>query len=163
MNLNTTFRLGYLFLVSILFISCSSDDSASNGDIDSNLDTSVATEILTLINNHRRSLSLNDMVANTTAKNLATNHASFMAEEQKISVDGNADRKAQLQEQENATIVREFHSKSFDAAGLVERWLASTTNKETLESENITNIGIAAVKDQRGVPYYTAIIFAIRN
>ncbi len=159
MKKSLLFFLQIALLLTVL-TSCSSDNDA---DIPSeNSESSVEETILSLVNEHRRSLSLEILKENATAKQLAVNHAQFMANQEELSIDGNAERKAQLQNTESATAVIELNSRFYSPEELVQNWLTQgSQTKNTLES-NYSDVGIAAVKDKNGNNYYTLIMFRAR-
>ncbi|MBP2834046.1 CAP domain-containing protein [Aquimarina sp. U1-2] len=149
-----------IILCTIVLSSCSSD-----GDSDlpaENSNTFVENTILNSINEHRNSLSLLSLEENSVAKQLAFDHAQFMANQRELSIDGNSERKTRLQETENATAVVEFNSRFYSPEELVQNWLREgSTTKNSLES-NFSNVGIAVTQDEVGQNYYTLIMFRMR-
>ncbi len=118
--------------------------------------------ILNLINGHRASLSLDALKENETAKQLAVNHAQSMANEEELSIEGNAERKEQLQQEQNATAVIEFNSRFYSPQELVANWLKGGSSTKRAIEGNYTDVGIAVVKDRNENNYYTLLMFRIR-
>ncbi len=163
------------FLLLFVFMSCSTDSDsdlyqegediardAPSGLSTNNVETSEVETILSLINEHRASLSLEALKENETAKQLAQDHAQSMANEEELSIEGNAERKEQLQQEENATAVIELNSRFYSPEELVANWLKEGSSTKRSIEGNYTDVGIAAVKDKNGNLYYTYLMFRVR-
>ncbi len=158
-----------LFVHSFIFQSCSSDDaiedsgSSENLEFTQNADSTEAEEILSLINTERQSQSLEPMQINATAESLAIGHVKVTAGNDELSIDGNGERKLELQNTENAAIVVELNARFYTPEELFNRWMDNSSHRAILLGTSYTNIGIGVAQNSRGENYYTTIIFRERN
>ncbi len=151
-----------LLCFTLILSSCSDDDNDSSTPTDGE-QASFETQILTLVNEHRKSLSLTELSINQTAERLALEHANSMVDLEEVNADGRRDRIDQLRETENALTVAEFNARFYTPEELVNEWLDTESNKNLIETEKFAKVGIAAVKDQNDRYYYTFIMFDLRN
>lgn len=161
--MKSTSLLKYLLFAFItLSLSCSSDDeqeetTMTNPDVTDQ--TSLADQILVLINAHRQSEGLEILDKNDTATQLAIDHSNYMITQQNISHDNFDDRAAVLRDQENALGWAENVASGYTTAeSVVNGWLESSGHRRNIEG-NYTKTGIAAIKSGNGRYYYTQLFF----
>ncbi len=155
-----TTLLNYFCAFLVLFgtFSCSEDESpadAGNGN-----ETSIADQILILVNEHRQSQGLPALEKNDTADQLAIEHSRYMISQGRISHDNGDAKFTELQEKENARAMGEnVASGQTSAQSVMTAWLNSDQgHRENIEG-NYTHIGIGVVPDEEGRYYYTQIFY----
>ncbi|AXT60807.1 CAP domain-containing protein [Aquimarina sp. AD10] len=145
------------FIVLLTVFSCSEDESPA--DMGAPNETSVADEILRLVNEHRQNQGLASLEKNTTAQQLAIDHTNYMIDQGRISHDGGDAKFQKLKEEENAQGFGENVASGQDSAqSVMTGWLNSTGHRQNIEG-NYTHIGIGAIKDSQGRYYYTQIFY----
>ncbi len=143
------------FALTFVIFSCSEDEIT----IDTPNETSVADQILTLVNEHRQSLGLYVLEKSDTAEQLAVDHSRYMISQGQISHDNRDEKFKTLQEKENARSFGEnVASGQRTAQSVMTAWLNSSGHRANIEG-NYTHIGIAAVLDENGRYYYTQIFY----
>jgi uncharacterized protein YkwD len=118
----------------------------------------MATQVLTLINNHRREIGLGELKFNDAINSEALKHSQNMANGvvpfSHDGFEGRADRLMKLIG--GNAIAENVANGQDDAKSAVESWLGSTGHRQNIEGNyNLTGIGIARGKD--GDLYFTQI------
>ncbi len=169
-----TFKLTLIYLTLLMiFSSCSKDEGV---DTDPNTSTAnpqsavqlslaqesdwpFALEILQLINEHRRTLELNDLAADRShATALAVEHAHYMIAQGKISHNNFAYR-SNILKNLGAVSVGENVAYGYSAAEtLVQAWLNSPSHRQVIEGP-YTDAGFGIIEDERGVYYFTMLVY----
>ncbi len=149
------YKITLVFAIIALVLCCSPIFAQSKGSY-----THMATEILVLVNKHRKSLGLQPLKANDAAKRAAQSHSKNMADK-KVEFGH-----PQFNERMDA-LSRKINPKPHawaenvasgqnTAQGALEDWLNSPGHKKNLEGDyNLTGIGIA--KGRNGNLYFTQI------
>jgi uncharacterized protein YkwD len=139
--------------------SCSKDDEV----VEVSETLSIAEEILQLVNAHRESIGKQALAFNTLANALAHEHTLYMIDKKDISHDLFDDRANRLFSEENANGVGEnvaYGQRS--AQAVMEAWLNSPGHRNNIEGD-FTHIGIAVVKNSKGVYYFTQLFLKKRS
>ncbi len=144
----------------IVIVSCS-EDEAGDGSKDDTSEvseaSSVAEEILKLVNEHRKSVGKEALSFNTLANTLAKEHSMYMIEQNDISHDGFEDRSVRLNKEEQAVGTAENVAFKYTSAqAVVTGWINSTRHKQNIEG-NYTETGISAIKNESGTYFFTQI------
>ncbi|TXE12856.1 CAP domain-containing protein [Seonamhaeicola algicola] len=147
-----------VFSLSLMFsvLACSKDDATDNET--GNIETlTTANEILLLVNEHRKSIGKNTLAKNALATSLAKQHTEYMIVQNDISHDNFDERSDALMKEENAKKTGEnVANGQKNAASVMAAWLNSTGHKKNIEGD-FTHIGIAVIKNNKGVAYYTQL------
>tara|TARA_R110002072_G_scaffold22615_1_gene79188 strand:- start:8801 stop:9310 length:510 start_codon:yes stop_codon:yes gene_type:complete len=163
-------KSGVCFMaLAFLFISCSEEDVAipvANGDqyqIDLTLslqtDWQIANRVLFLINQHRTSLGLSEIVSDTQyASALAVEHTQYMIANNSLNHNNFDSREATLHSR-GATMVGENVAKGYNTADeVVTAWLNSSSHRQVIEG-NFTHAGFGILSNSSDVHYYTMLIY----
>jgi len=146
----------YLILVAtILFSSIGQIFSQANGEESF---SEMEAQILKLVNEHRKSIGLNELQYNKFIHAEALNHSKNMANEVvPFSHDGFDGRYERLIKKIGGSSMAEnVANGQSDAESVVASWLESTGHKQNIEGNyNLTGIGIARGKD--GELFFTQI------
>ncbi|GAA4270716.1 CAP domain-containing protein [Aquimarina gracilis] len=152
-----TTLVNYCLAFMVLFgtFSCSEDEAP----LETPNETSVADEILRLVNEHRQGQGLPVLEKSSTADQLAIEHSRYMIAQGEISHDNRDAKFDELKDKENARGFGEnvaFGQSS--AQSVMTAWLNSSGHRANIEG-NYTHIGIGAVTDENGRYYYTQIFY----
>ena len=101
------------------------------------------TELLNIINTHRKQLGLNQLVPEEKLTEEAENHCSYMVEHKKASHDNFSDRAGNLQELGFSSIFEVVGYGYSTNSSLFRAYLNSNSHKKALENKNITYVGIS--------------------
>ncbi len=138
-------------------VSCSKDEAGYDSKDDTSEASSVAEEILKLVNEHRNSVGKEALSFNTLANTLAKEHSMYMIAQNDISHDGFEDRSIRLNQEEQATGTAENVAFKYTSAqAVVTGWINSTRHKQNIEG-NYTETGISAIKNESGTYFFTQI------
>ncbi len=151
------------FAISVLFVllaSSCSKESVSNTDIPiAENAVQVERELLTLVNDHRRTLGLQDLEYSAVAYEYANGHNDYMISKGALSHDNWEDRASKISSEVNAKAVGENVAKDYPSASVaLAGWLASSDHKNTIE-DNFTHTAISVKKDSAGNLYYTQLFY----
>ncbi|MBU2950455.1 CAP domain-containing protein [Tamlana agarivorans] len=143
------------FTMIICSVSCSSsDDSESN---EAKEESTINTQVLSALNDHRLSLEKPVLIMNAYASTLANEHSLYMAAQSKLSYDNLNERAVLLIENENPSKMAESVASKYKTADeVLEAMLNHSGNKNNIEAD-FTHIGIGANKSDSGVYYYSFI------
>lgn len=126
-------------------------------DVNVENDDALVQEILSVVNAHRTSIGLSELSLHDTSEQLALNHSAYMAERNKASHDYFFARSDYLVNR-GAEDVSENVAFGFQTAeSALEGWLNSPSHREALEGENFTHTGIAVVRSENGIKFYTQL------
>lgn len=154
--LKTGLALAFLTLLTCN-IACSKDDSVV--DIEKEMSTDIATNILQLVNEHRSSIGKQILETNTLAEALAEEHNMFMISQGDIGHENFDHRADRLFDEENAKGIGENVAfKQVSAQQVMSAWLNSSGHRENIEG-NFSHIGISVVKSESGIYYFTQLFF----
>ncbi|WP_303316801.1 CAP domain-containing protein [Flavivirga abyssicola] len=143
------------FTVLTCNIACSKDDSAA--DIEKEMVTDIATNILQLVNEHRSSIGKQILETNILAEDLAEEHNMFMISQGNIGHENFDYRANRLFDEENARGVGENVAfKQVSAQQVMTAWLNSTDHRKNIEG-NFSHIGVSVVKSESGIYYFTQL------
>lgn len=159
--------LSLVLFCSILF-SCSKEDDGIYFDETSEVinakvsNSEIETEILNLVNEHRKGLGLSTLSPLSTIKNVASGHTDYMIEKGQLSHE-NFDQRAQtLMNNTNAKSVGENVAYGFNTAeGAVTGWLNSEGHRKIIEGPDYTHFGISADSNNDDRNYFTHIFIKI--
>ncbi|MDP3354191.1 MAG: CAP domain-containing protein [Flavobacteriaceae bacterium] len=144
------FNLVSIILFSLLS-SCSNDDNAINFDQSSTIIddskveySAIESEILDLINTHRKSIGIADLTPLNIISSIADGHTEYMIKVCKLSHDNFAKRFQDLVENTDAKLVAENVAYGYSSSqGVVNGWLNSQTHKDIIENPKFTHFGIS--------------------
>jgi uncharacterized protein YkwD len=145
--------LYFLFSVLLAFNACKKEDT----NVQLQEVSSIDTEILKLVNQHRNSIGKADLVMDSTIWRFAKEHTQYQIEQGLISHDNFSDRMNEL----GALIAWSGAAENVamgytDAQSVVTGWLNSAGHKANIEGD-YSLTGVCALKDNNGVYYYTQI------
>ncbi len=131
-------------------LSCSSSNNDSN-------DSSINSQILNLLNDHRADLDLPTLAFNAYATTLAEEHSLYMATQDKLSYDNSHQRAELLFQAENPIKMGESVASKYKTAdNVVEAMLNNLDHKNNIEAD-FTHIGIGVSKSESGINYFSFI------
>ncbi|MBL4725032.1 MAG: CAP domain-containing protein [Lutibacter sp.] len=155
--------LSVVLLSSILF-SCSKEDDGIFFNENSELTTSevsyseIENKILTLVNEHRKTLGLTSLSTLNIISSVADSHTDYMIETGKISHDNFNQRAEILMNNTDAKSVGENVAYGYNSAeGVLKGWLNSDSHRKVIESANYTHFGISTESNSDGRNYFTQI------
>ncbi|AUS05369.1 CAP domain-containing protein [Pseudotamlana carrageenivorans] len=141
-----------MFTLFFSVLSCSSSDDDTNQE-----DSSINSQILNLLNDHRSNLDLPSLAFNDYATTLAEEHSLYMATQDKMSYDNYQERASLLIKAENPTKMGESVASKYKTANnVVEAMLNNLDHKNNIEAD-FTHIGIGVSKSESGINYFSFI------
>lgn len=147
-----------LWTLPSIFLFLSWSDVSLNGTNYAEDEATVANQIISLVNDHRTSIGKPLLIRNTTADQLASEHASYMIAKNSVNHDNYDTRWEILEQKENAEEVTENIGYDINAEKAIEECLKNIWLKANVEGD-FTHTGIAVKKDKNGKYYYTQIFF----
>lgn len=156
-------KMRLLLAVSVLFAlvaSSCSKESVADADIPvAENAVQVEQELLTLVNDHRTSLGLEELNYSAVAYQYANSHTDYMISKGALSHDNWEDRASKMSSEVDAKEVGENVAKDYPTAtAALEGWLGSTNHRNTIEG-NFTHTAISVKKDSAGKLYYTQLFY----
>ena len=125
--------------------------------IDSSNLNAVEQDILELVNAHRQSIGKQPLAISFLANTLADEHTEYMISIRDINHNNFDARSNRLVQEENARRTGEnvaFGQRS--AQAVMTAWLNSDGHRRNIEGD-FTHIGVSAINNNSGVPYYTQL------
>lgn len=121
--------------------------------------SALEQEILNLVNEHRVSIGLNELVFDQTAYDYALAHTRDMIAKNKLSHDGFDLRSSNLTVEAKANYVSEIVGRNFvTAKGVVNAWLKSESHRKAIEGDYNFS-AVSAKSNSDGVFYYTQLFY----
>ena len=153
-----------LFVLSFLFLltSCSKDEELliEQQEVTTSADLIVedvfAAQILDAVNEYRASIGKASFKLHTASKSKAIEHSKYMASKNEISHDHFYERSDYLKSQGAHRVSENVAFGYSNADEVLKAWLNSPSHREALEGD-FTDSGIAVVKTEKGVTYFTQI------
>lgn len=165
--LSPPLKLCVAIIFSFVLFSCSNDEdgiyfddnSASIETTNAIVYSSIESEILDLVNDHRISIGLSPLTPLSIISSVADGHTDYMIEAGKISHDNFPQRSETLMKNAKAKLVGENVAYGYStAAGAVNGWLNSEGHKAIIENPNYTHFGISTEACKTtGRNYFTQI------
>lgn len=121
-------------------------------------ETTIANKLISLVNNHRISIGKPVLIRNTTADQLAAEHARYMIAKNSVSHDNYDVRWETLEKKENAEEVTENVGYDMTVENALAGFLKNIWLKANVEGD-FTHTGIAVKKDKNGKYYYAQLFF----
>ena len=116
-----------------------------------------------LINAHRQSLSLPQLIFGEAAYTYAEEHNAYMIAQGELSHTNFNVRAAMISQETNAIKVAENIAKDYNSPELaLQGWLGSADHKSTIEGD-YSHSALSIVNDSSGNPYYTQIFYKIEE
>lgn len=163
MKLPNIKTLALALLIPILF-SCSKEDDGiyfdqTNEILSKSVSYSdIESDILNLVNTHRKKLGLSNLSALSIISNVADGHTNYMIEKGEVNHDNFGKRSQTLIENTDAKSVGENVAYGFNSAqGVVNGWLNSDEHRKIIENESYTHFGISTDSNSNGRKYFTQI------
>ncbi len=155
-------------LISFLTASCSKeDDGIYFNETDTNVPinkvsySKMESDILNLVNAHRKSKNLSELIRLDIISSVAQGHTEYMITEGEASHDNFAQRSQNLIENAQAEKVGENVAYGFSSAqGVFNGWLKSTEHKKIIENSSYTHSGISIDNDSQRRNYFTHIFIS---
>ncbi|PKH51716.1 CAP domain-containing protein [Tenacibaculum sp. Bg11-29] len=142
----------------VLFISCSSDSSTDDLNLEENL--TITQEIHKLVNEYRVSKGKATVEFNDAAAKIALTHTEYMISINKINHDKLSERFKELQVLDNAKAIAEnVASRQKTAFDVVQGWINSDGHRKNIEG-NYTHTGIGVKKGANGHYFFTQIFYS---
>ena len=153
---------------SFLMLSCSPEDDgiyfeqSANEVLVSKVSYSeMELDILDLVNIHRKSRNLSELIRLNVISSVAYGHTEYMINEGQASHDNFPQRSQNLKTNADAKTVGENVAFGFSTAqGVVNSWLKSSGHKKIIEDSNYTHFGISTDSDNEGRNYFTHIFIS---
>jgi len=118
----------------------------------------MESNILTLVNDYRKSINLSDLRTLNIISTIAASHTNYMIEVGEISHDNFSRRAQDLIELAAAKTVAENVAYGFGTAeGVMTGWLNSEEHKKIIENPVFTHFGISSASNIEGRNYFTLI------
>lgn len=118
----------------------------------------MESSILTLVNEHRKSLNLTELCSLNIISNIASTHTDYMIAVGELSHDNFPLRAQNLMDNTGAKSVAENVAFGYGTAqGVVNGWLNSEAHKKIIETPNYTHFGISSKSNSEGRNYFTQI------
>ena len=161
-----TLKLVSLFLITTFLFSCAEEDNGiylnGSSEVVNLLEISsystIETEILKLVNEHRKNLDLNELVCLDIVSNVSKGHTDYMIEAKKMSHDNFNQRSKTLMDKANAKSVGENVAYGYSSAqGVFDGWLNSDLHRVIIEKSSYTHFGISTEINSDGRYYFTQI------
>ena len=162
-----SFALNIFLLVfsGIILLSCAGEDDGIyfNESTDSTVSDKVSysemeLQILTLVNNHRKSLNLSKLQTLNIISNVADSHTNYMINVGEISHDNFPERVQNLINNAAAKKVGENVAYGYGTAqGVLNGWLNSEAHRKIIENPNYTHFGISTDSNSEGRNFFTQI------
>lgn len=141
----------------ILFISCSSDSSTDDLNLEENL--TITQEIHKLVNEYRVSKGKATVEFNDAAAKIALTHTEYMISINEINHDKLDNRFKELQTLDNAKAIAEnVASRQKTASEVVQGWINSNGHRKNIEG-NYSHTGIGVKKSANGHYFFTQIFY----
>ena len=152
----------------LLLLSCSPEDDgiyfdqALVDDYDQKvIHSALKSDILHLVNSHRKELNLNELNSLDIISSVALDHTNYMISEGIASHDNFAERSQYLIENANAKTVGENVAYGYSSAqGVFNAWMNSSGHKKVIENPNYTHFGISSALDDKKRYYFTHIFIS---
>jgi len=162
---NLPLNLAAIFILSIVLFSCSPkedgvyfNDTAEIVNISNVTYSSIESQILDLINEHRNSIGLNTLTKLDQISGVADGHTNYMIEKGELNHDNFSLRSQNLMDNAGAKSVGENVAYGFNSAeGVVRGWLNSPEHKAIIENSGYTHFGISTDANQEQRNYFTQI------
>ncbi len=163
--MKTLAPLAIIFLLTSTLFSCSPEDDGIFFNETSEIVnvakvsySSIETEILNLVNDHRSSIGLSNLNALTIISGVADGHTDYMIETGTVSHDNFSKRSQTLMDQADAIAVGENVAYGYSSAqGVVNGWLNSSSHRKVIENPNYTHFGISTEVNTENRNYFTHI------
>ena len=150
----------FFTLTCCLFFSCSA--STSNELIEGVTPPNFETEILLLINKHRKSKGLQELQILEVIKSQTDSHTNYMIQQNALSHDNFNTRADYLKKHANSIGIAENVAKGYSTAEtVVNGWLKSDGHRQNIEG-NYTHFNLTAKQNKNGVWYYTNIFVRVQ-
>jgi len=118
----------------------------------------MESEILDLVNKHRESKGLSELIPLNIISSVADSHTTYMIDEGAISHDNFPQRSQNLMSKANAKTVGENVAYGYGTAqGVVNGWLNSDGHRKVIENASYTHFGISTECNMEGRNYFTHI------
>ncbi|MFK5959633.1 MAG: CAP domain-containing protein [Lutibacter sp.] len=158
-------NLTAIFLFSFLLFSCSPEEDGvyfnNTAEVVNTSNVTYSTiesQILDLINNHRSSIGLNTLTKLDIISGVADGHTNYMIEKGEVNHDNFSQRSQNLMDNAGAKSVGENVAYGFNSAeGVVYGWLNSPEHKAIIENPEYTHFGISTDANQEHRNYFTQI------
>jgi len=158
-----------LLILSLFFLvtSCQKDEGVGiedvNYTIDLNLanetDWTMADEILVLVNAHRNSLGLSEILRDQQyASAYAVDHTQYMIEMEQINHDNFGVRSQALKDKGAITVGENVAFGYNTAQGVVNAWLNSEGHRKIIEG-NFTHSGFGVIKSKNDRYFFTQLFY----
>jgi uncharacterized protein YkwD len=113
-----------------------------------------------VVNKHRVSIGLNELVSDRAARDMAYEHTKFMISEGEISHKNIVPRRFELYKRGGSKYGETVAYAYSTAQSFLRAYLRSETHKEILNYEGFTHIGVRVLKDKNN-RYYNTLSFII--
>jgi uncharacterized protein YkwD len=158
-----------LLILSVFFLvtSCQKDEGVGiedvNYTIDLNLanetDWTMADEILVLVNAHRNSLGLSEILRDQQyASAYAVDHTQYMIEMEQINHDNFGVRSQALKDKGAITVGENVAFGYNTAQRVVDAWLSSEGHRKIIEG-NFTHSGFGVIKSKNDRYFFTQLFY----
>ncbi|UWX54801.1 CAP domain-containing protein [Maribacter litopenaei] len=116
-------------------------------------------ELLTVVNDHRNSLGLNQLEFSVVAYKYANKHTDYMISKGSLSHDNFSARASSINSEVTVQMVAENVAKDYDTAmEAFEGWYNSSSHKKTMEGD-FTHTAVSIKKNVQGEFYFTQLFY----
>ena len=157
MKMRTHFTALVLFVFTLA--SCSKETTETIDIIEAQNASAIETELLKVVNDHRKTLGQPVLQFSTVAYQQANEHTDYMISLGDINHHNFSARASTISSQSGAEFVAENVAKDYDnAAEAFQGWLDSSSHKQTMEGD-FTHTAVSVKVSEAGDFYFTQIFF----
>lgn len=158
-----TMKMRLLFAIPVLFVllfSCTAEPLQDDRIIpEAENNVQLEQELLSVVNNHRSSLGLNQLEFSVIAYKYANKHTDYMISKGSLSHDNFSARASSINSEVTVKMVAENVAKDYDTAmEAFEGWYNSSSHKKTMEGE-FTHTAVSVKKNGQGNYFYTQLFY----
>lgn len=156
-------KMRSLYAIPVLFVllfSCTAEPLQNETIIvEAENNVQLEQELLTVVNDHRLALNLNELEFSEIAYKYANTHTDYMISKGSISHDNFSARASSINSEVAVEMVAENVAKEYDTAvEAFEGWYNSSSHKKTMEG-NFTHTAVSVKKDSNGDYYFTQLFY----
>lgn len=144
----------------VLFLSCTAEPLQEVTTIEeAENNVQLEQELLTVVNDHRVALNLNELKFSEIAYKYANTHTDYMISKGSISHDNFSARASSINSEVAVEMVAENVAKEYDTAvEAFEGWYNSSSHKKTMEG-SFSHTAVSVKQDSNGDFYFTQLFY----
>lgn len=156
-------KMRLLYAIPLLFVllaSCTAEPLQEETTIlEAENVVQLEQDLLTVVNDHRNSINLNELAFSEIAYKYANKHTDYMISKGSISHDNFSARASSINSEVAVQMVAENVAKDYDTAmEAFEGWYNSSSHKKTMEGD-FTHTAVSVKKDANGDLFFTQLFY----